>query len=900
MIEEISVIGAREHNLKNISVRLPKNKLIVITGLSGSGKSSLAFDTIYAEGQRRYVESLSAYARQFLELMPKPDVDSITGLSPAISIEQKTVSKNPRSTVGTVTEIYDYLRVLFARIGTPYSPVTGLPIEAQTKDKMVDKIMALGERERFYILAPVVRGKKGEFHKEIASLKKQGYSRVKVDGVVLNIDELQPINKNKKHDIFVVIDRLELENTEDFRVRVSQSLESALIVGDGVCEIELVNSEERIVFSSRFSCPESGFSIEEIEPRLFSFNSPFGACRDCGGLGFEGGASVSRMLFFHSGGKLQSNEEDDSSCRNEKCESCAGYRLRPEALCVKISGFHIGDVCDMSIQRAFAWCDDAFNKLSAQNRSISERLFREIRERLQFLIRVGLEYLTLGRSSGTLSGGEGQRIRLASQIGSGLTGTLYVLDEPSIGLHQRDNERLINTLKSLRDIGNTVIVVEHDEDAIRSADHVIDMGPRAGGYGGNVVAEGPPSAIEISEKSLTGAYLRKEASIEIPQKRREGCGREIRVLGARLNNLKNLSIGFPLGKFVCVTGVSGGGKSSLVIDTLYRGLGIIKRAGSFSHEEKEALRTAALRAKSAEEAAMLARRKIEMFAEKMQSGRCDEMRNVVKCDSIEGTEFIESVIEVSQTPIGRTPHSTPATYIGAFTPIREWFASLPEAKARGYGIGRFSFNTKGGRCESCDGKGVRTIEMHFLPDVEVVCESCKGLRYSRDTLEVRYRGKSIADILNMPVTDALELFSAVPSVANKLRTLVDVGLGYITVGQRATTISGGEAQRVKLSKELCKRSTDKTLYILDEPTTGLHFEDIRMLLGVLHKFVDKGSSVIVIEHNLDVIKTADWVIDIGPEGGELGGRVVAEGAPEDIAKCINSYTGRFLAKYLKR
>ncbi|HYC04717.1 MAG TPA: excinuclease ABC subunit UvrA [Azospirillaceae bacterium] len=937
----ISVRGAREHNLKNVDVDLPRDSLVVITGLSGSGKSSLAFDTIYAEGQRRYVESLSAYARQFLELMQKPDVDSIEGLSPAISIEQKTTSRNPRSTVGTVTEIYDYLRLLYARIGIPYSPATGLPIESQTVSQMVDRIMALPEGTRLYLLAPVVRGRKGEYKKELQELRKRGFQRVKINGEMMEIDDAPALDKKLKHDIEVVVDRIVVR--EGLGNRLADSIETALGLSEGLLFAENADDGQRTVFSAKFACPESGFTIEEIEPRLFSFNNPFGACPACDGLGSklymdpelvvpderlslrEGAIApwanstsqyysqtlesiakhhgvstatpwrdlpeaVKDTILFGSKGKpitLRYNDglrsydtnkpfegvvrnlerrwkETESAWMKEElqkyqsakpCEACGGARLKPEALAVRINGKHIADVSRMSIQEAGRWFTDLDNHLTAKQREIAVRILKEINERLGFLNNVGLEYLALDRASGTLSGGESQRIRLASQIGSGLTGVLYVLDEPSIGLHQRDNDRLLETLKRLRDLGNTVIVVEHDEDAIRQADYLVDMGPGAGVHGGTVVAAGTPAEVQKNENSVTAAYLTGRKFVAVPPVRRPGHpGQFLEVRGARGNNLKNVDARIPLGTFSCVTGVSGGGKSTLVIETLYKALA--KRLnGAREHPEAH--------------------------------------------DEIRGVEFLDKIVDIDQSPIGRTPRSNPATYTGAFTPIRDWFAGLPEAKARGYGPGRFSFNVKGGRCEACQGDGVIKIEMHFLPDVYVTCDVCHGKRYNRETLEVLYKDKSIADVLDMTVEEAADFFKAVPSIRDKMETLDRVGLGYIHVGQPATTLSGGEAQRVKLAKELARRATGKTLYILDEPTTGLHFEDVRKLLEVLHALVEQGNTVLVIEHNLEVIKTADWIIDMGPEGGSGGGEIVAEGTPEDVAASKRSHTGHYLAPYLK-
>ncbi|GGG25652.1 excinuclease ABC subunit UvrA [Chelatococcus composti] len=944
----ITIRGAREHNLKNVDLTIPRDKLVVFTGLSGSGKSSLAFDTIYAEGQRRYVESLSAYARQFLEMMQKPDVDQIDGLSPAISIEQKTTSKNPRSTVGTVTEIYDYMRLLWARVGVPYSPATGLPIESQTVSQMVDRVLALPEKTRLYLLAPVVRGRKGEYRKELADFMKRGFQRVKIDGEFYEIAEAPTLDKKLKHDIDVVVDRLVVRR--DIAARLSESLETALELADGIAVMEFADEKDekgqprRLVFSSRFACPVSGFTIPEIEPRLFSFNNPFGACPVCGGIGHEmqidpdlvvpdrrltlrGGAiapwakstspyygqtlealakhfgfsltvpweelpqKARDVILYGTGDEavrfayddgLRSYEvrkpfegvvnnlerrwkETESDWAREEigrfmsetpCGACGGHRLKPEALAVKIDGLHIGEVAQMSVADARKWFEALPGKLTDKQNEIAGRILKEIRERLTFLLDVGLDYLTLSRNSGSLSGGESQRIRLASQIGSGLTGVLYVLDEPSIGLHQRDNERLLATLRRLRDLGNSVIVVEHDEDAILSADHVVDVGPGAGIHGGQIVAQGTPEEIIANPNSLTGQYLSGRLSVPVPEKRRKPQkSRMLRLVGARGNNLKNVTVNVPLGLFTCVTGVSGGGKSTLVIDTLYKA--VARRLnGAIEHP--------------------------------------------APFDAIEGLEHLDKVIDIDQSPIGRTPRSNPATYTGAFTPIREWFAGLPEAKARGYQPGRFSFNVKGGRCEACQGDGVIKIEMHFLPDVYVTCDVCKGKRYDRETLEVKYREKSIADVLDMTVEEAKELFKAVPAIRDKMETLARVGLDYVKVGQQATTLSGGEAQRVKLAKELSKRATGRTLYILDEPTTGLHFHDVAKLLEVLHELVDQGNTVVVIEHNLEVIKTADWVIDMGPEGGDGGGTIVAEGPPETICKVPASHTGRFLAEVLAR
>ena len=939
----ISVRGAREHNLKSIDVDIPRDQFVVITGLSGSGKSSLAFDTVYAEGQRRYVESLSAYARQFLDMMEKPDVDQISGLSPAISIEQKTTSKNPRSTVGTVTEIYDYLRLLFARAGTPYSPATGLPIEAQQVQDMVDRVAAMHEGTRAYLLAPIVRDRKGEYRKEFLELRKQGFQRVKVDGAFYELDDPPTLDKKFRHDIDVVVDRIVVR--AGIETRLADSFRTALDLADGIAILETAPDEgdpERVTFSENFACPVSGFTISEIEPRLFSFNAPFGACPECDGLGQERffderlvvpdetlkvrdgaiapwrkgkspyftqtieaiskhyGVSMNvswkdlpaavKKVFLHGSGdqeikfryddggrvyqvtrgfegvipnmQRRYRETDSSWVReefenyqnNQPCGSCNGFRLRPEALAVKIANLHVGELVQMSIRDALSWCEGVPEHLSDQKNQIAAAILKEIRERLGFLNNVGLEYLTLSRNAGTLSGGESQRIRLASQIGSGLTGVLYVLDEPSIGLHQRDNDRLLTTLKNLRDQGNTVIVVEHDEEAIREADYVFDIGPGAGVHGGHVVSRGTPAEVAADPNSLTGQYLQGIKEIAVPAVRRSGNGKMLTVVKATGNNLKSVKADFPLGKLICVTGVSGGGKSTLTIETLFK--------------------TASMRLNGAKQ-------------------------TPAPCETIKGLEFLDKVIDIDQRPIGRTPRSNPATYTGAFTPIRDWFAGLPEAKTRGYKPGRFSFNVKGGRCEACQGDGVIKIEMHFLPDVYVTCETCNGARYNRETLEVKFKGKSIADVLDMTVEDAQAFFQAVPSIREKMDALVRVGLGYIKVGQQATTLSGGEAQRVKLSKELAKRSTGRTLYILDEPTTGLHFEDVRKLLEVLHELVDQGNSVVVIEHNLDVVKTADWIIDIGPEGGNGGGRIVAAGTPETIIKKKSSYTGHYLKMLLK-
>jgi excinuclease ABC subunit A len=944
----ISIRGAKEHNLKNIDVEIPRNKLVVITGPSGSGKSSLAFDTIYAEGQRRYVESLSSYARQFLNIQDKPDVESIDGLSPAIAIDQKTTSRNPRSTVGTVTEIYDYLRLLYARIGIPYSPATGLPIESQTVSQMVDRILELPEGTKIMLLAPIVRGHKGEYRKEIGELKKKGFQRLKIDGKLYEIDELPNLDKNKKHEIEVVVDRIAV--SKELGNRLPDSIETSLQLSDGLLIVETVESKgdgKRVTLSSKFACPVSGFTLSEIEPRLFSFNSPYGACPACDGLGMQasfdpalvipdrkksleqraiapwGGmpwagntrffqdalASLARhfkfrldtpfcdlpekiqhIILYGSGDEdvrmsyndgsrsftvekpfegvipnlerrfreltSDSVREEFAKYQNEKaCETCSGYRLKPEALCIKVAGLNIGEVTQFTIDQAHEWFGKVEKKLSKKHQDIANKIFKEICERLKFLMNVGLDYLTLSRESGSLSGGESQRIRLASQIGSGLSGVLYVLDEPSIGLHQCDNERLLVTLEHLRDLGNTVIVVEHDEDTMRHADHLIDMGPGAGIHGGHVVAEGTAADVMKNKKSLTGQYLSGAKFIPVPNERRPGTKKKIVITGARANNLKNVKAEIPLGVFACVTGVSGGGKSTLIIETLYKAI----------------------------------------------NRRLHHSRELPGIhDSISGLEFIDKIIEIDQSPIGRTPRSNPATYTGAFTPIRDWYTALPEAKARGYLPGRFSFNVKGGRCEACQGDGLIKIEMHFLPDVYVKCDVCHGKRYNRETLEIHYKGKSISDILEMTVDEGVTFFSAQPSIREKLQAMQEVGLGYIAIGQSATTLSGGEAQRIKLARELSKRATGRTLYILDEPTTGLHTDDIKKLLGVLHKLVDAGNTVLVIEHNLDVIKTSDWIIDIGPGGGDKGGRIVATGTPEDVARNKESITGKYLVPLLKK
>ncbi|RWL12632.1 MAG: excinuclease ABC subunit UvrA [Mesorhizobium sp.] len=957
----LSIRGAREHNLKNVDLDLPRDSLIVMTGLSGSGKSSLAFDTIYAEGQRRYVESLSAYARQFLEMMQKPDVDQIDGLSPAISIEQKTTSKNPRSTVGTVTEIYDYMRLLFARVGIPYSPATGLPIESQTVSQMVDRVLAVEEGTRLFILAPMVRGRKGEYRKELLELQKKGFQRVKVDGVFYEIADVPALDKKYKHDLDVVVDRIVVRG--DLATRLADSIETALKLADGLAVAEFADrpldasqtgedsvnkskneTHERILFSEKFACPVSGFTIPEIEPRLFSFNNPFGACPTCDGLGSQRAIDASlivpddnlslragavspwakstspyyvqtlealgkaygfklgdkfrdltaeaKQAILHGTGEREVTFQYDDGLRSYKttktfegvipnlerrwketesawmreeierfmsatpCPACRGYRLKPEALAVKIAGKHIGEVTELSIRKADQWFTELPATLSDKQNEIAVRVLKEIRERLRFLNDVGLDYLTLSRNSGTLSGGESQRIRLASQIGSGLTGVLYVLDEPSIGLHQRDNARLLDTLKHLRDIGNTVIVVEHDEDAILHADYVVDIGPAAGIHGGHIIAQGTPQQIMASPASITGKYLSGELEVATPAVRREARkNRRLKIVGARGNNLKNVTAEIPLGTFTAVTGVSGGGKSTFLIETLFKAASR-RIMGSREHPAEH--------------------------------------------DRIEGLEFLDKVIDIDQSPIGRTPRSNPATYTGAFTPIRDWFAGLPESKARGYQPGRFSFNVKGGRCEACQGDGVIKIEMHFLPDVYVTCDVCHGKRYNRETLDVLFKGKSIADVLDMTVEEGVDFFAAVPGVRDKLETLKQVGLGYIHVGQQATTLSGGEAQRIKLAKELSRKATGKTLYILDEPTTGLHFHDVAKLLEVLHELVDQGNTVVVIEHNLEVIKTADWVLDLGPEGGDGGGELVASGTPEDIVREKRSYTGQFLRELLER
>ncbi|MBL4626425.1 MAG: excinuclease ABC subunit UvrA, partial [Pelagibacteraceae bacterium] len=946
MGKKIVIKGAKEHNLKNISVEIPKDNFIVITGLSGSGKSSLAFDTIYAEGQRRYVESLSAYARQFLDKMKKPKVDLIEGLSPAISIEQKNTPKNPRSTVATVTEIYDYMRVLYARAGTPYSPFTGKPIKSQSVAEIVDRIKNLPKKNTIYLLAPVVRGRKGEYKKEIADFKRRGFQRIKVDGTYHNIDEVPELNKKIKHDISVIVDRIIINN--ELGNRLAESVETALNLSDGLLFVEYENETlpkkfrkiEKVIFSSKFACPESGFTIEEIEPRLFSFNSPYGACEECEGIGanlnvnpnlvvpnakkslaegaIEPWAKSTSLYYAQTLGSLAKHYrfsldepwkklpekikdillygshddeikfnyddgyekystkksfegvinnlerrylETESEWKREEiaqyqsesdCEKCKGMRLKDEALCVKIDNLNISEVTRKPISESKKWFKSLNDTLKDREKKIAQHILKEINERLDFLLNVGLDYLTLSRESGTLSGGESQRIRLASQIGSGLTGVIYVLDEPSIGLHQKDNIKLINALKRLRDLGNTVIVVEHDTETMESADHIIDLGPKAGNDGGHIVAQGKLKAIMDSENSITGKYLSKKMNIHVPRTRKLARnGRYLQILGATGYNLKNINLKIPLGTFTCVTGVSGSGKSTLIIHTLYNALNL-----------------------------MLNNNKSRKIPKAFKSYR--------------GVERIDKIINIDQSPIGRTPRSNPATYTGAFGPIRDWFASLPESKARGYKVGRFSFNVKGGRCEACEGDGVITYEMHFLPDVYIACDVCKGLRYNRETLEIKYKNKNIADVLNMTVDEGCNFFENIPTIKTKLLTLKKVGLGYIKIGQQATTLSGGEAQRIKLAKELSKRSTGRTMYILDEPTTGLHAHDIKKLLEILQAFVNQGNTVIVIEHNLDVIKTADWIIDMGPEGGDKGGQIIAEGNPEQICEVSSSYTGNFL------
>ena len=946
MVKKIVIKGAKEHNLKNISLDIPKDNFIVITGLSGSGKSSLAFDTIYAEGQRRYVESLSAYARQFLDKMKKPKVDSIEGLSPAISIEQKNTPKNPRSTVATVTEIYDYMRVLYARAGTPFSPFTGKPIKSQSVAEIVDKIKKLPKKNTIYLISPIIRGRKGEYKKEIKDFKRRGFRRIKIDGIYYNIDEVPQLNKKIKHDISIVVDRIIINN--EMGNRLAESVEMALNLSDGLLFVEYENETlpkkfrkiEKIIFSSKFACPESGFTIEEIEPRLFSFNSPYGACEECEGIGLnlnvdanlvvpnnkkslaDGAiepwskttsfyyaqtlASLAKhynfsldepwkklpqkikdiVLYGSHDDEIKFNYDDgyekyttnksfegvinnlerryletESEWKREEisqyqsesdCEKCKGMRLKDEALCVKIDNLNISEVTKKSIFEAKKWFESLNNTLPEKEKKIAQHILKEINERLDFLLNVGLDYLTLSRESGTLSGGESQRIRLASQIGSGLTGVLYVLDEPSIGLHQKDNIKLINALKRLRDLGNTVIVVEHDTETMQNADHIIDLGPRAGNEGGNIVAQGNLKKIIDNENSITGNYLSRKMNIYVPKTRRLAKNEKyLEILGATGHNLKNINLKVPLGTFTCVTGVSGSGKSTLILHTLYKALNLM-----------------------------------------LNNNKSRKLPKPFK--SYKGIERIDKIINIDQSPIGRTPRSNPATYTGAFGPIRDWFANLPESKSRGYKVGRFSFNVKGGRCEACEGDGVITYEMHFLPDVYIACDVCKGSRYNRETLEIKYKNKNIADILSMTVDEGCVFFENIPAIKTKLVTLKKVGLGYIKIGQQATTLSGGEAQRIKLAKELSKRSTGRTMYILDEPTTGLHAHDIKKLLEILQAFVDQGNTVIVIEHNLDVIKTADWIIDMGPEGGIRGGQIIAEGNPEQICDIPNSYTGNFL------
>ena len=952
MLKKIVVKGAKEHNLKNLSVEIPRDQFVVITGLSGSGKSSLAFDTIYAEGQRRYVESLSSYARQFLDRMKKPNVDLIEGLSPAISIEQKTTSKNPRSIVATVTEIYDYMRVLYARVGVPYSPFTGLPIKSQTISEMVDKILDLPKPSRIFIYSPIVRGRKGEYKKEILSLKKRGFSKIKIDDKLFDIDETPDLNKKITHNLDVLIDKF--LNKKDEQKRMAESLESALSLSDGLVYVEHINEgvakehqkTEKIVFSSKFACPESGFTIEEIEPRLFSFNSPYGACSECEGLGVDlyvdpklvvpderlslidgaikpwanssslyyaqtlaalakhydfsldvewkkltkevqdiilyGSENEEIKFSYDDGYEKYANKkkfegvinnlerryletdsdwkrEEIAQYQNEKeCERCSGFRLKEEALCVKINEKNISQVTKFSIKDAHGWFKSLNKILTEKENQIASHILKEINERLNFLTNVGLDYLNLSRGSGTLSGGESQRIRLASQIGSGLTGVLYVLDEPSIGLHQKDNIKLIEALKRLRDLGNTVIVVEHDEEAMAHSDHIIDIGPGAGIHGGEIVSQGTYEHISNDKNSLTGDYLSGRKFISLPKNRRTAVnGKYLQLIGATGNNLKNVSTKIPLGTFTCVTGVSGSGKSTLVLHTLYRALNLMINK-------------------------VITRNMPQPFK------------------GLKGYEYLDKIIDIDQSPIGRTPRSNPATYSGAFTPIRDWFTNLPESKSRGYKPGRFSFNVKGGRCEACEGDGVITYEMHFLPDVYVECDVCKGKRYNRETLEVRHKDKSIADVLNMSVDESVGFFENIPTIRDKLLTLQKVGLGYMKIGQQATTLSGGEAQRIKLAKELSKRSTGRTIYILDEPTTGLHVHDVKKLLEVLQAFVQKGNTVIVIEHNMEVIKTADWIVDMGPEGGDKGGSLLFEGTPEQIVNIKESYTGQYLKKILER
>jgi len=950
MLKKIVIKGAKEHNLKNISLEIPKDKFIVITGISGSGKSSLAFDTIYAEGQRRYVESLSSYARQFLDKMKKPNVDLIEGLSPAIAIEQKNTSKNPRSTVATVTEIYDYMRVLFARAGVPYSPFTGKPIKSQSVAEIVDKIKSLPKKNTIYLLAPIVRGRKGEYKKEIANFKRRGFQRIKVDGKYYNIDDFPDLNKKVKHEIAIVVDRIVINN--ELGNRLAEGVETALNLSDGLLFVEYENETlpkkyrkiETNIFSSKFACPESGFTIEEIEPRLFSFNSPYGACEECEGIGvnlnvdpnlvvpdtkktladgaiepwakskflyyaqtlsslskhykftldtpwkklpkevkdiilfgshddeikfsyddghekystkktFEGVVNNLERRFLET--ESEWKREEISQYQSESnCEKCKGMRLKDEALCVKIDKLNISEVTIKSISEVKEWFQNLDNKLSEKEKKIAQHILKEINERLSFLLNVGLDYLTLSRESGTLSGGEAQRIRLASQIGSGLTGVLYVLDEPSIGLHQKDNVKLIKALKRLRDLGNTVIVVEHDTETMESADHIIDLGPEAGVNGGHVVAQGELKEIIKNKHSITGNYLSKQKNIAIPNKRRAAKnGRYLEIIGATGNNLKNINLKIPLGTFTCVTGVSGSGKSTLILHTLYNALNLM-----------------------------------------LNNNKSRKLPKAFK--NYKGVEQIDKIIDIDQSPIGRTPRSNPATYTGAFGPIRDWFTSLPESKSRGYKVGRFSFNVKGGRCESCEGDGVITYEMHFLPDVYIPCDVCKGSRYNRETLEIRFKDKNIADVLDMTVDEGCDYFINIPAVRTKLLTLKKVGLGYIKIGQQATTLSGGEAQRIKLAKELSKRSTGRTLYILDEPTTGLHAHDIKKLLEILQTFVSLGNTVVVIEHNLDVIKTADWIVDMGPEGGINGGKIIAEGNPENVSEITSSYTGSFLKEII--
>ncbi len=952
MLKKIVVKGAKEHNLKNLSVEIPRDQFVVITGLSGSGKSSLAFDTIYAEGQRRYVESLSSYARQFLDRMKKPNVDLIEGLSPAISIEQKTTSKNPRSIVATVTEIYDYMRVLYARVGVPYSPFTGLPIKSQTISEMVDKILDLPKPSRIFIYSPIVRGRKGEYKKEILSLKKRGFAKIKIDDKLFDIDATPDLNKKITHNLDVLIDKF--LNKKDEQKRMAESLESALSLSDGLVYVEHINEgiakehqkTEKIVFSSKFACPESGFTIEEIEPRLFSFNSPYGACSECEGLGVDlyvdpklvvpderlslidgaikpwanssslyyaqtlaalakhydfsldvdwkkltkevqniilyGSENEEIKFSYDDGYEKYANKkkfegvinnlerryletdsdwkrEEIAQYQNEKeCERCSGFRLKEEALCVKIDDKNISEVTKFSIKDAHSWFKSLNKILTEKENQIASHILKEINERLNFLTNVGLDYLNLSRGSGTLSGGESQRIRLASQIGSGLTGVLYVLDEPSIGLHQKDNIKLIEALKRLRDLGNTVIVVEHDEEAMAHSDHIIDIGPGAGIHGGEIVSQGTYEHISKDKNSLTGDYLSGRKFISLPKNRRTAVnGKYLQLIGATGNNLKNVSTKIPLGTFTCVTGVSGSGKSTLILHTLYRALNLMINK-------------------------VITRNMPQPFK------------------GLKGYEYLDKIIDIDQSPIGRTPRSNPATYSGAFTPIRDWFTNLPESKSRGYKPGRFSFNVKGGRCEACEGDGVITYEMHFLPDVYVECDVCKGKRYNRETLEVRHKDKSIADVLSMSVDESVGFFENIPTIRDKLLTLQKVGLGYMKIGQQATTLSGGEAQRIKLAKELSKRSTGRTIYILDEPTTGLHVHDVKKLLEVLQAFVQKGNTVVVIEHNMEVIKTADWIVDMGPEGGDKGGSLLFEGTPEQIVNMKESYTGQYLKKILER